>query len=73
VADHHLLDLIRETSLSAAPGSDSKPEVAAVAAAGSSEAQKFVAPLASEISAASLPLHPASELLGDQDDYLWGV
>jgi 2-isopropylmalate synthase len=79
VADHHLLDLIRETHLSSRPTSETQepgPETAAAASTNSSvlEAQKpFSAPLASDISAASLPLHPAPEHHGEQDDYLWGV
>ena len=83
VADHHLLDLIRETHLSPrpAPGAptigtqEPSPEAAAAnPGAGGPESQKpFPVPPASDISAASLPLRHATEHHSEQDDYLWGV
>jgi 2-isopropylmalate synthase len=85
VADHHLLDLIRETRLAtrhmpSEPGK-AEPEkreaaAAASATAGSSghEPQKpFPASLPTDFSAVTLPLNPMAEHHNEQDDYLWGV
>ncbi len=72
VADHHLLDLIRETHLSSRPVPETRAEAAAADAV--PEPQKvFPAAASSDISAATLPLHPTAEHHGEQDDYLWGV
>jgi 2-isopropylmalate synthase len=85
VADHHLLDLIRDTRLSPLASAGTTPsgvrESAAQAAAnsaktglGMSDGQKaFPAPPASDISAATLPSPVPTEHPSEQDDYLWGV
>ena len=78
VADHHLLDLIRETHLSSRPPQGTQKAATEAPAAkadnaGVPESQKpFPVPPASD-STVSLPLPPASEHHGEQDDYLWGV
>jgi len=79
VADHHLLDLIRETRLAARhvpPGEEKAAQAAAGASsdAGHQPVQKpFPAALPVDLSAASLPLNPIAEHHSEQDDYLWGV
>jgi 2-isopropylmalate synthase len=76
VADHHLLDLIRETRVA---GRHVSPEVeksaaAAVSAVAQSPFQKpFPASVPADFSAATLPLHPTADHLAEQEDYLWGV
>ncbi len=77
VADHHLLDLIRETRLSKrrGPGREkgaAEPSVAATANAAQEFPKAFPA-ISPDISAASLPLNPMAEHQSEQDDYLWGV
>jgi 2-isopropylmalate synthase len=78
VADHHLLDLIRETHLDGGHVSPAqeKPADTALAASskGSGGEESFPKPFpASDFSVASLPLNPMAEHHTDQDDYLWGV
>src|SRR5450432_569871 len=80
VADHHLLDLIRETRLAnrgvpeAKPTEESAAAAAATAGSGAHEFQKpFPVAISPDISAASLPLNPMAEHHSEQDDYLWGV
>jgi 2-isopropylmalate synthase len=74
VADHHLLDLIRETHLARLDGASQEklPDAALAAAAGAETSQKPF-PLLSDISAASLPVSPMTDHHAEQDDYLWGV
>jgi 2-isopropylmalate synthase len=78
VADHHLLDLIRETHLDGGrvPPAQEKPTDTALAA--SAKASSGEEPVrkpfpASDFSVASLPLNPMAEHHNEQDDYLWGV
>jgi 2-isopropylmalate synthase len=80
VADHHLLDLIRETHLEGGhiPAKPEKtPEAVVVASPGAVSRpelpEKPSLPEASDFSAASLPLNPMAEHHSEQDDYLWGV
>jgi 2-isopropylmalate synthase len=77
VADHHLLDLIRETHLDGGhiPSEEEKAAEAAVAASAGAAGQESVRkPFpASDFSVASLPLNPMAEHHSEQDDYLWGV
>jgi 2-isopropylmalate synthase len=78
VADHHLLDLIRESGVSAAPGASTVEKPHSSAAAASAAAREpfekpFPASASADFSAASLPLGPAVEHHPEQDDYLWGV
>jgi 2-isopropylmalate synthase len=86
VADHHLLDLIRETRLAngrVTPEQEKALEETAAAAAAGSRAHEFQKPFpagispspasSSDLSAVSLPLNPMAEHHNEQDDYLWGV
>src|SRR5450631_2418699 len=81
VADHHLLDLIRETRLAnrrapeqAKASEESAAAAAATAGSSAHEFQKpFPAAISPDISAASLPLNSMAEHHSEQDDYLWGV
>jgi 2-isopropylmalate synthase len=77
VADHHLLDLIRESGLAGRPASPSseKTQAAAVAAAQSHEPfdKAFPVSVPADFSAASLRIGPGAEHHAEQDDYLWGV
>jgi 2-isopropylmalate synthase len=81
VADHHLLDLIRETRLAPRHSSPAtgKTEPAQREAAAAASAVVGAAPkplpagLPSEMSAVSLPLNSMAEHHNEQDDYLWGV
>ena len=78
VADHHLLDLIRETRVATrhvSPEAEKAAAAAAAAVAGSTAPfqKPFPVGVPAEFSAASLPLHPAADHLAEQEDYLWGV
>jgi 2-isopropylmalate synthase len=81
VADHHLLDLIRETHLGGGHVPAEQEKAAEAAAATSANAsgsgpepfRKPFPPVAADFSAASLPLNPMAEHHSEQDDYLWGV
>jgi 2-isopropylmalate synthase len=86
VADHHLLDLIRETRLAngrVTPEQEKALEETAAAATAGSSAHEFQKPFpagispspasSSDLSAVSLPLNPMAEHHNEQDDYLWGV
>ncbi len=79
VADHHILDLIRETHLAGRrvpPAQEKITEVAAAATSGSGAREvpkPFAAAISPDMSAASLPLNPMAEHHSEQDDYLWGV
>jgi 2-isopropylmalate synthase len=83
VADHHLLDLIRETRLaprhSSAETGKSEPAKREAAAAASAVVAGGGAPkplpvgLPSDMSSVSLPLNSMTEHHNEQDDYLWGV
>jgi 2-isopropylmalate synthase len=76
VADHHLLELIRDCELAGGREAEARPQtvdaaMAASAAAGDSFQKPL--PVLSDISAASLPLNPIADHHTEQDDYLWGV
>ena len=76
VADHHLLDLIRETRVATrhvSPEAEKAAAAAAAAAAATPFQKPFPVGVPAEFSAASLPLHPAADHLAEQEDYLWGV
>jgi isopropylmalate/homocitrate/citramalate synthase len=83
VADHHLLDLIRETRLdprqASAETGKTEPEKREAAAAASAVVAGGAAPkplpagLPTEMSSVSLPLNSMAEHHNEQDDYLWGV
>jgi 2-isopropylmalate synthase len=76
VADHHLLDLIREVHGSArripAAHAESRPS-AIGAAVGQSFPKPFPVPLATDLNGARLPLNSMAEHHAEQEDYLWGV
>ena len=84
VADHHLLDLIRETRLAPRHSSPetgktepAKREAAAAASAvvgGGAAPKPLPVGLPSDMSSVSLPLNNSmAEHHNEQDDYLWGV
>ena len=76
VHDHHLLELIRETSEDSQRIPPSRVEAgqAAAAAAGAEETPRKSYPATpSDFSVVGLTSIPASEHLSEQEDYLWGV
>jgi 2-isopropylmalate synthase len=81
VADHHLLDLIRETGVAGRqtpPSADKAQPPAAIGVAASTGGHEpfekpFPVSLPADFSAASLPLGPVADHHSEQDDYLWGV
>jgi 2-isopropylmalate synthase len=78
VADHHILDLIRETESAGRTAASPEKTQAAVAAAVPASShvpfeKPFPASVPPDFSAASLPLGPGMEHHPEQDDYLWGV
>jgi 2-isopropylmalate synthase len=81
VQDHHLLELVQQASGSArrmppTPADVRPAEMAAAAAVGQvGQYSQKPSPisLATDLNGASLPLSPAGEYHGEQEDYLWGV
>jgi len=75
VADHHLLDLIREAhgSKRRIPMAHTEPRPARGAALRQSFAGPFPLPLTTDLNGASLPLNSMAEHHAEQEDYLWGV
>ena len=76
VHDHDLLDLIRQVRSGGRAGAVQAASAAASIASAKTEEvfhKLFPATLASDFSAATLPLKPMSEHHNDQEDYLWGV
>ena len=74
VHDHHLLELIRETSADPEripPGRVGSERAAAVAAGAEESRRMFPGGVPAEFSAASLPANPEHQ--PEQEDYLWGV
>ncbi|HUK25884.1 MAG TPA: 2-isopropylmalate synthase [Terriglobales bacterium] len=72
VADHHLLDLIRESRPEGGPAEE---KTAAAAAASGAEATPRPFPAIPPAAAGAPPLvrNPMAEHHADQEDYLWGV
>jgi len=80
VADHHLLDLIRESRLDAPRNTPAQAEktapaaaVATAAAGAESAPKRFPGTPAPGTSPAGLARSPVTEHHTDQEDYLWGV
>ena len=75
VADHHLLDLIREAHGTARriPPAPAEARPSALAAAvGQNLSKPFPVPFATDLNA-RLPLNSLAEHHAEQEDYLWGV
>ena len=77
VQDHHLLDLIRDRPVPAAPDHVQPTAIAASAAAGQTGRESVQKPAHAAFSGDSnqstAQLSPNSEHHGEQEDYLWGV
>ena len=76
VADHHLLDLIREAHGTARriPPAQAEARPSALAAAvGQNLSKPFPVPFATDLNGARLPLNSLAEHHAEQEDYLWGV
>src|SRR5437870_6970770 len=76
VADHHLLDLIREahgTARRIPPGQAEDRPSALAAAVGQNLSKPFPVPFATDLNGARLPLNSLAEHHAEQEDYLWGV
>src|SRR5256714_12241522 len=76
VADHHLLDLIREAHGTARriPPAPAEARPSALAAAvGQNLSKPFPVPFATDLNGARLPLNSLAEHHAEQGDYLWGV
>src|SRR5437899_101033 len=76
VADHHLLDLIREAHGTARriPPAPAEARPSALAAAvGQNLSKPFPVPFATDLNGARLPLNSLAEHHSEQEDYLWGV
>ena len=73
VHDHHILELIRETSSDhrIPPGRVESGQLVAAAAAGAEDHKLFPVGVPAEFSAVPLPAN--AENLPEQEDYLWGV
>src|SRR6266699_1649306 len=76
VANHHLLDLIREAHGTARriPPAQAEARPSALAAAvGQNLSKPFPVPFATDLNGARLPLNSLAEHHAEQEDYLWGV